>query len=166
MKLDSVSGSAPTYSASWMALREVSGDPHLCFGQKVGGVIGSRVDVRVGEENLFQIIENSQDFIERLFESVEPAEHADWSVEEEWPTNVDKYILEDANMIGLAYSGTLAELEFFAVPARDILAVQSNRPGTRYRGPRPVLSVMVTVGQLRWLLEEVIRHVTRHRESS
>ncbi len=139
------------YSATWLNVVGDNGSILLCFGQRLDGVLFSRVDVRIPLSFAISCLKTSEDFIDRLISEGPGASEDEWAVTEPVPRG-DKYIVEDATFVHMAYSAQQAEMEFYRVPSLDIHNALQNAQDVDYRGPRPVLTVCCTRRQLTWLL--------------
>ncbi len=159
-QLDSV---GPRFSATWFAVELTRESAILCFGQRIGRSVNSRMDIRFSREHLTEVMAGLADFIGQTESRVAPGRVEDWEVESPTPTT-GKYLQEDATLMQLAWAGSQAEITFFWVASLDMhKAMQSNRTDNEYRGPQAVATVCLTTGQLLWILLQCKMLLTERR---
>lgn len=160
VRLQSLPRPTQGYHATWCAFEASEDAVSLCFGQHLGRRLHSRLDVFMGHDEFESFLESSEAFISKAF-----AEHADqqiaWDVD---ATATEKYLAESAGIVSMAYTGQMAELEFYRFSQRDAYNLVHSVSGARRdQLPVGVVSVTLSTRLVCWLLRQMVgfREVAR-----
>jgi hypothetical protein len=164
VELASLDGHTKRYSATWFGIEHDSESVILCFGQRIGKTLLSRLDVRFAELQFCGNIESIKDFITNTNQVGQRVEEAAWAVESLVPSSF-KYLNEDATLMTLAWSGSQAEMTFYWVPSLDMHRAMNASKDVKYTGPQPVVTVCLTTGQLKWILTRSVELVGNLKEA-
>lgn len=142
-----------SFSANWTGVhRDNVGCISLLFGQRAPLATSQRVygllQVRLSIERLEEVLQQSDEFLRSLMANEEEARRFKDLASEPLRTDPDRFLLEDANLIRMAYSGEQAELAFYQIPPHDVAMALRNRNDEGYVGPRAIVSVTLSRAEL------------------
>ena len=149
--LDTSDLDAPPYSfaANWCDVEIRPDGFTFTFGQTRNGKLYSQVDVVVGHKEFSALIATFEGF----FESIRDGQYAvtEGSVAEHGDAPTVRFVSERASAAIGAFAGSEAQIDFYRIEPWDIHRIRNNDI-KGVRGARPVVSVGLSTGMLRYLL--------------
>ncbi len=148
-----------TYSASWFKVSREGDSLLLSFGQRLERKLVSRVDIRMAMYHAKELMSVVSNFVAAIRAASSSCSEEDWEVDSEELSDPSRYLLDAATAAAFSYSGTEAEIMFHWVSSLDIHHALKRNTDYQYRGPMPVVSIILSRGQLCWVIEKVLNLV-------
>lgn len=153
MRVEALPRPAQSYHANWAAFEPGEDGVTLCFGQRAGNQLMSRLDVSIGFDEFNNLIDGNPDFMVAAFTGVSAPDIRSGPVADPIPVG-GKYLLEAATMVVMAVFNASAEMVFYRVSPRDLNILLGSHPG-RPDDPVPVVAVTMSRRLLCGLLDEM-----------